>query len=263
MWEKLDLGEVGKVIDLPAAGAQGAVALSARSGREEAAEHADLRARRRRASSGPRSPARSASSSRRIEEREFEDGEHKARPLTSVRGRDVYLVQSLHGGPAASPERQAVPAAVLRRRAARCRGRARDRGHPLPGLRQEGSADPAARPDHHALRRAADRGGRDRARGGGRRAQPRGLRERLPLPDRSTSRRGRCSSPICCRCSASGRWSSSRRTRAASSAPSCCARRSPGRSGRAWRWPSWRSGAAAACSAARTRWSAASRGARR
>ena len=37
------------------------------------------------------------------EEREFEDGEHKARPLISVRGRDVYLVQSLHGGPRASP----------------------------------------------------------------------------------------------------------------------------------------------------------------
>jgi ribose-phosphate pyrophosphokinase len=29
------------------------------------------------------------------EEREFEDGEHKARPLTSVRGKDVYVVQSL------------------------------------------------------------------------------------------------------------------------------------------------------------------------
>jgi ribose-phosphate pyrophosphokinase len=33
------------------------------------------------------------------EEREFEDGEHKARPLVSVRGRDVYVIQSLHGGP--------------------------------------------------------------------------------------------------------------------------------------------------------------------
>jgi len=32
------------------------------------------------------------------EERSFEDGEHKTRPLTSVRGRDVYVVQSLHGG---------------------------------------------------------------------------------------------------------------------------------------------------------------------
>ncbi|AAZ97418.1 ribose-phosphate pyrophosphokinase [Thiobacillus denitrificans ATCC 25259] len=36
------------------------------------------------------------------EEREFEDGEHKARPLESVRGRDVYVVQSLHGEPGSS-----------------------------------------------------------------------------------------------------------------------------------------------------------------
>jgi ribose-phosphate pyrophosphokinase len=33
------------------------------------------------------------------EEREFEDGEHKARPLHSVCNADVYVVQSLHGGP--------------------------------------------------------------------------------------------------------------------------------------------------------------------
>lgn len=33
------------------------------------------------------------------EEREFEDGEHKTRPLVAVRGRDVYLVQSLYGEP--------------------------------------------------------------------------------------------------------------------------------------------------------------------
>lgn len=31
------------------------------------------------------------------EERTFEDGEHKARPLANVRGRDVFVVQSLHG----------------------------------------------------------------------------------------------------------------------------------------------------------------------
>lgn len=31
------------------------------------------------------------------EERDFEWGHHKARPLVSVRGRDVYVVQSLHG----------------------------------------------------------------------------------------------------------------------------------------------------------------------
>jgi ribose-phosphate pyrophosphokinase len=36
------------------------------------------------------------------EEREFEDGEHKTRPLVSVRGHDVYVIQSLHSGPVAS-----------------------------------------------------------------------------------------------------------------------------------------------------------------
>jgi ribose-phosphate pyrophosphokinase len=33
------------------------------------------------------------------EEREFEDGEHKSRPLEPVAGVDVYVVHSLHGGP--------------------------------------------------------------------------------------------------------------------------------------------------------------------
>jgi ribose-phosphate pyrophosphokinase len=36
------------------------------------------------------------------EEREFEDGEHKIRPLESVRGRDVYVIESLFGEPALS-----------------------------------------------------------------------------------------------------------------------------------------------------------------
>ena len=36
------------------------------------------------------------------EERDFEDGEHKARPLEAVGNADVYVVQSLHGGPAES-----------------------------------------------------------------------------------------------------------------------------------------------------------------
>src|SRR5262245_9877373 len=31
------------------------------------------------------------------EEREFEDGEHKARPLVNVRGADVFVIQSLYG----------------------------------------------------------------------------------------------------------------------------------------------------------------------
>ncbi|BBK44795.1 ribose-phosphate pyrophosphokinase [Allostella vacuolata] len=34
-----------------------------------------------------------------LEEREFEDGEHKARPLAAVAGADVYVLHSLHGGP--------------------------------------------------------------------------------------------------------------------------------------------------------------------
>lgn len=33
------------------------------------------------------------------EERAFEDGEHKSRPLVNVRGRDVFVVQSLYGEP--------------------------------------------------------------------------------------------------------------------------------------------------------------------
>jgi ribose-phosphate pyrophosphokinase len=37
------------------------------------------------------------------EERAFEDGEHKCRPLESVRGADVFVVHSLHGEPGASP----------------------------------------------------------------------------------------------------------------------------------------------------------------
>lgn len=36
------------------------------------------------------------------EEREFEDGEHKARPLQSVRGRDCYVYHNLYGEPGAS-----------------------------------------------------------------------------------------------------------------------------------------------------------------
>lgn len=38
----------------------------------------------------------------RHEEREFEDGEHKARPLENVRGRDAYVIHSLYGEPGSS-----------------------------------------------------------------------------------------------------------------------------------------------------------------
>lgn len=36
------------------------------------------------------------------EEREFEDGEHKMRPLAEVRGRSTFIIQSLHGDAGAS-----------------------------------------------------------------------------------------------------------------------------------------------------------------
>lgn len=38
-----------------------------------------------------------------LEERGFEDGEHKTRPMCSVRGRDVYVIHSLHGDASHSP----------------------------------------------------------------------------------------------------------------------------------------------------------------
>lgn len=39
----------------------------------------------------------------RHEDRAFQDGEHKLRPLVDPRGDDVYVVASLHGGPSDSP----------------------------------------------------------------------------------------------------------------------------------------------------------------
>lgn len=41
------------------------------------------------------------------EERDFEDGEHKARPMTGVRGRDVYVLHALGGGGASPNDRLA------------------------------------------------------------------------------------------------------------------------------------------------------------
>jgi ribose-phosphate pyrophosphokinase len=46
---------------------------------------------------GARIAARLGMAPGALEERDFEDGEHKLRPLESVRECDVYLVQSLHG----------------------------------------------------------------------------------------------------------------------------------------------------------------------
>ena len=78
-----------------------------------------------------------------LEEREFEDGEHKVRPLSPVRGRDVYLVQSLHGGPEASPNDKLCRLLFLAGAVRDAGGEPRDRGRSLSGLCQEGSAHPS------------------------------------------------------------------------------------------------------------------------
>ena len=51
----------------------------------------------------------------RHEEREFEDGEHKIRPLENVGGCDVYVVHSLYADAAQKRKRQARATAVLPR----------------------------------------------------------------------------------------------------------------------------------------------------
>lgn len=59
-----------------------------------------------------------------LEEREFADGEHKSRPLVSVRGEDVYLLSSLHGGAVRSPADKLLRLVFL---AATCRDNGADR----------------------------------------------------------------------------------------------------------------------------------------
>lgn len=52
---------------------------------------------------GPALAAELGTSLSCLEDRAFEDGEHKVRPLVDPRGKDVYVVASLHGGPHESP----------------------------------------------------------------------------------------------------------------------------------------------------------------
>lgn len=48
-----------------------------------------------------------------VEERTFEDGEHKVRPQVDPLGQDVYVVQSLHGGPTASGDEKLMRLLML------------------------------------------------------------------------------------------------------------------------------------------------------
>ena len=120
-----------------------------------------------------------------LEEREFEGGEHKTRPLVSVRGEDVYVVQSLSGDAAASANDRLCRLLFF-----------------IAGVKDSGAARVTACVPFLAYGRK-DRRTKERdpvtlryvaqlfeAVGtdhllGARRAQPRRLRERVPLPGRS------------------------------------------------------------------------------
>ena len=66
------------------------------------------------------------------EERDFEDGEHKARPLVSVRGKDVYVLHGLAGEAGTSANDKLVKLLLF---IATCRenGAARVTGSPASG----------------------------------------------------------------------------------------------------------------------------------
>jgi ribose-phosphate pyrophosphokinase len=116
------------------------------------------------------------------EEREFEDGEHKARPLVSVRGHDVYVIQSLHSGPVASVNDKFCRLLFFIGALKEWR-QAGDGRHPLPSLCAQRPADEASRPGHDPLFGASTRGRWCRRRSDARSAQYRGVSERLPLSD--------------------------------------------------------------------------------
>jgi hypothetical protein len=85
------------------------------------------------------------------EDRQFEDGEHKTRPLETVGGMDVYVVQSLHGGPSESANDKLCRLLFFNRRAQGCRRGARHRRGALPLLRAKGSPHQAERSGDHPV----------------------------------------------------------------------------------------------------------------
>src|SRR5208283_1298590 len=71
------------------------------------------------------------------EEREFEDGEHKSRPLASVRDRDVYVIHSLYSDASQSINDKLARLLVLYRHAQGRRGGPRNGRCALPCLRPQ------------------------------------------------------------------------------------------------------------------------------
>ena len=131
------------------------------------------------------------------EEREFEDGEHKARPLDAGRRRQCLRRPEPARRPFGNGKRQALPAPVLHRSAQGCRRRPCHGGRAISLLCPKGSSHQAERSGHHPLHRRHVRGGRDRLRRHARGPQPGRLRERLPLPHHLADRAHRCSSITC------------------------------------------------------------------
>ena len=197
-----------------------------------------------------------------MEEREFEGGEHKTRPLVSVRGAAglrAAVAERRRGG---QRQRPSLSPAVLHRRSQGQRRRERHGLHPVPGLRAQGPPHQGARPGHAALRGAAHRGRRHGPPDRARRAQSRGLRDARSAARSITSRPHRCS-PTTWRPGRATRASaSSRRTSAARSGRSASGRYSSRARVARSASPSSRSVAAAAWSAAASRSSGRSPGSR-
>ena len=124
------------------------------------------------------------------EEREFEDGEHKARPLLNVRGRDVYVIQSLYGDAKQSVNDKLVRLLFFL-------GALKDASAgrltaivPYLAYARKDRKIKVARSGDHALRRDAVRSRRDRLCRDAGRAQSGRLSKRVSLSHRASRGRG-------------------------------------------------------------------------
>ena len=136
------------------------------------------------------------------EEREFEDGEHKARPLVSVRGRDVFVIHSLYGEPAQSANDKLVRLLFFIGALKDAAAGAGHRRRALSRLRAQGSQDASrATRSRRATSPACSRRSAPTAWSRSTCTISRRSRMRSAAAPR-TSRRIRCSSPISRRCCA-------------------------------------------------------------
>lgn len=122
------------------------------------------------------------------EERDYEGGEHKARPLVSLRGNDVFIIHTLNGSPEGSVNDKLCKLLFFCGHVPRTRRIACNRRRPLSRQLAQGSANQVTRPGDDTLRSTTIRGGgRRRGRDFGR-PQPGGISERLPLRNGSFGR---------------------------------------------------------------------------